>query len=78
MIDIGSSRQLKINTCFSRRLEEVFTDDCPGKPEQELKIKLANEEKQSQNQELKETAEIQSGESDSESLLSKIQPLIQA
>ncbi|MBP6746674.1 hypothetical protein KA344_15660 [bacterium] len=50
MSDLDSSKHLKINSCYSRLLEEEFTDDFPKETEQEQKRKLGNGEKQSQNQ----------------------------
>jgi len=79
MSDLDSSKHLKIDSCYSRRLEEVCTNDYPSKPEQEWKVEPGNGEKQIQNQdpEKLESVETQLRESDGESLLSKIKSRIQ-
>ncbi len=65
MSDLDFSNHLKINSSHSRRLEEVLTDDYPGRLEQEQKIKPGKDKEQNQNKE----------PVDSE--LSKIKPRIQ-
>lgn len=77
MTDLDSSKHNKINSCYSRRLEEVFTEDYPQETQKEQKIKPGKGESQSQNQEQTLGSEIQSLESDGEDLLSKIKPRIQ-
>lgn len=74
MSDLDFSKHPKINSCYSRRLEEVFTCDYPKETEQERKLKQGNEEEQIQNQ---DREQIESVETQSrESLLSKIKPRI--
>ncbi|MDP3510184.1 MAG: hypothetical protein Q8T09_19590, partial [Candidatus Melainabacteria bacterium] len=64
----------KINSCYSRRLEEVFTEDYPQETQKEQKIKPGKGESQSQNQEPTEGSEIHGRESEND--LSMIKPKI--
>ncbi len=75
MTDLDSSKHNKINSCYSRRLEEVFTEDYPRETQKEQKIKPGKGESQSQNQEQTLGFEIQSLESENE--LSTIKPRVQ-
>lgn len=77
MTDLDSSKHNKINSCYSRRLEEVFTEDYPRETQKEQKIKPGKGKSHSQNQEPVERSESETSESDGESLLSKIKPQIQ-
>ena len=77
MTDLDSSKHNKINSCYSRRLEEVFTEDYPKEIQKEQKKKPGKGESQSQNQEPTERSESETSESDGENLLSKIKPRIQ-
>jgi hypothetical protein len=77
MTDLDSSKHNKINSCYSRRLEEVFTEDYPRETQKEQKRKQGKGESQIQNQEQTSGSEIQSLESDGEDLLSKIKTRIQ-
>ncbi|MBP9811516.1 hypothetical protein KBF38_24655 [bacterium] len=75
MTDLDSSKHNKINSCYSRRLEEVFTEDYPRETQKEEKIKRGSGENQSQNKEQKER--VESEQIDGEIKLSKIKPRIQ-
>lgn len=69
MTNQDPSKHSKSNSCYSRRLEEVFTDDYPKEP-----IKEPSKE---QNQEQPEGSQINTTEGDQESVLSKIKPQVQ-
>ncbi len=69
MTNLDPSKHNKPNSCYSRRLEEVFTDDYPKEPR-----KKSSKE---QNQEQQEGSQISTSESDQDSLLSKIKPQVQ-
>lgn len=75
MTDLDSSKHNKSNSCYSRRLEEVFTEDYPRETQKEQKIKPGKGMSQSQSQEQTNGSEIQSLES--ENKLSKIKPRMQ-
>lgn len=65
MTNFDPSKHNKSNSCYSRRLEEVFTDDYPKEPSKE------------QNQEEPEGSQINTTEGDQGSVLSKIKPQVQ-
>ncbi len=69
MTNLDSSKHKKTNSCYSRRLEEVFTDDYPKEP--------SKEPSKEQNQEQQEGSQINTSESEQDSLLSKIKPRVQ-
>ena len=73
MTNQDPSKHNKSNSCYSRRLEEVFTDDYPKEPSKET----SKEPSKEQNQEEPEGSQINTTEGDQDSLLSKIKPQVQ-
>lgn len=69
MTNLDPSKHNKSNSCYSRRLEEVFTDDYPKEPNKEPS--------KEQNQEEPEGSQINTTEGDQDSVLSKIKPQVQ-
>lgn len=69
MTNLDPSKHNRSNSCYSRRLEEVFTDDYPKEPNKE-----PNKE---QNQEEPEGSQINTTEGDQGSVLSKIKPQVE-
>lgn len=69
MTNLDPSKHNKSHSCYSRRLEEVFTDDYPKEPNKDPS--------KGQNQEEPEGSQINTTEGDQDSVLSKIKPQVQ-
>lgn len=69
MSNLDPRKHNKSNSCYSRRLEEVFTDDYPKEP--------SKEPSKEQNQDQQEGPQINTAEGDQGSVLSKIKPQVQ-
>lgn len=67
------SKHNKSNSCYSRRLEEVFTEDYPKETSKET----SKEPSKEQNQDQQEGPQINTAEGDQGSVLSKIKPQVQ-
>ncbi|MBA4027388.1 MAG: hypothetical protein C0473_04010 [Cyanobacteria bacterium DS3.002] len=73
MTNLDSGKHNKSNSCYSRRLEEVFTEDYPKEPNKETRKEPSKEK----NQEQPEGSQINTTEGDQDSVLSKIKPQVQ-
>lgn len=77
MTNLDPSKHDKSHSCYSRRLEEVFTDDYPKEPNKEPNKEPSKEPSKGQNQEEPEGSQINTTEGDQGSVLSKIKPQVQ-